>query len=148
MAVKVPELKKLGVQILSMSTDSRFTHKIWQAEELSKMVEGGVPYPMLSDAGGKIGEMYGVYDEAAGVDIRGRFIIDPDGVIQAMEMLTPPVGRNVQELIRQVQAFQLVRETKGAEATPSGWQPGKPTLKVGPDLVGKVYEVWTTDLAF
>ena len=148
MAVKVPALEKLGVQILSMSTDSRFTHKIWQAEELSKMVEGGVPYPMLSDAGGKIGEMYGVYDSAAGVDIRGRFIIDPDGVIQAMEMLTPPVGRNVQELLRQVQAFQLVRETKGAEATPSGWQPGKPTLKVGPDLVGKVYEVWTTDLAF
>jgi alkyl hydroperoxide reductase subunit AhpC len=147
-AVKVPELNKLGVQVLSMSTDSRFTHKIWQAEELSKMVEGGVPYPMLSDAGGKIGEMYGVYDSAAGVDIRGRFIIDPDGVIQAMEMLTPPVGRNVQELLRQVQAFQLVRETKGAEATPSGWQPGKPTLKVGPDLVGKVYEVWTTDLAF
>jgi alkyl hydroperoxide reductase subunit AhpC len=147
-AVKVPELKKLGVQILAMSTDSRFTHKIWQAEELSKMVEGGVPYPMLSDAGGKIGEMYGVYDSAAGVDIRGRFIIDPDGVIQAMEMLTPPVGRNVQELMRQVQAFQLVRETKGAEATPSGWQPGKPTLKVGPDLVGKVWEVWTTDLAF
>ena len=148
MAVKVPELKKLGVQILAMSTDSRFTHKIWQAEELSKMVEGGVPYPMLSDAGGKIGEMYGVYDSAAGVDIRGRFIIDPDGVIQAMEMLTPPVGRNVQELLRQVQAFQLVRETQGAEATPSGWQPGKPTLKVGPDLVGKVWEVWTTDLAF
>lgn len=148
MAVKVPELKELGVQILSMSTDSRFTHKIWQAEELSKMVDGGVPYPMLSDAGGKIGELYGVYDSAAGVDIRGRFIIDPDGVIQAMEMLTPPVGRNVQELIRQVQAFQLVRETQGAEATPSGWQPGKPTLKVGPALVGKVWEVWTTDQAF
>ena len=148
MAVKVPELKKLGVQMLAMSTDSRFTHKIWQQEELSKMVEGGVPYPMLSDAGGKIGDMYGVYDSAAGVDVRGRFIIDPDGVIQAMEVLTPPVGRNVQELIRQVQAFQLVRETKGAEATPSGWQPGKPTLKVGPALVGKVYEVWTTDLAF
>jgi alkyl hydroperoxide reductase subunit AhpC len=147
-AVKVPELKKLGVQMLAMSTDSRFTHKIWQQEELSKMVEGGVPYPMLSDAGGKIGDMYGVYDSAAGVDVRGRFIIDPDGVIQAMEVLTPPVGRNVQELIRQVQAFQLVRETKGAEATPSGWQPGKPTLKVGPALVGKVYEVWTTDLAF
>ena len=148
MAVKVPELDKLGGQMLSMSTDSHFTHKIWQEEELSKMVEGGVPYPMLSDSGGKIGAMYGVYDEAAGVDIRGRFIIDPDGVIQAMEVLTPPVGRNVTELIRQVKAFQLVRESKGAEATPSGWQPGKPTLKVGPDLVGKVWEVWTTDMAF
>ncbi len=148
MAVKVPELEKLGVQILSMSTDSRFTHKIWQEQELSKMVEGGVPYPMLSDQTGEIGKMYGVYDEAAGVNIRGRFIIDPDGIIQAMEILTPPVGRNVNELIRQVQAFQLVRETKGAEATPSGWQPGKPTLKVGPDLVGKVWKVWSTDNAF
>ncbi len=148
MAVKVPELDKLGVQVLSMSTDSHFSHKVWQEEELSKMVEGGVPFPMLSDSGGKIGAMYGVYDEAAGVDIRGRFIIDPDGVIQAMEVLMPPVGRSVDELIRQVKAFQVVRKSKGAEATPSGWQPGKPTLKVGPDLVGKVWEVWTTDLAF
>jgi alkyl hydroperoxide reductase subunit AhpC len=48
----------------------------------------------------------------------------------------------------QVQAFQLVRETKGAEATPSGWQPGRLTLKVGPDLVGNVWKVWSTDLAF
>jgi peroxiredoxin (alkyl hydroperoxide reductase subunit C) len=147
-AVKYPELKKLGVQVLAMSTDSRFSHKIWQEEELSKMVEGGVPFPLLSDQTGEIGKMYGVYDEAAGVDIRGRFLIDPDGIIQAMEVVTPPVGRNVSELVRQVQAFQLVRETKGAEATPSGWQPGKPTLKVGPDLVGKVWKVWTTDLAF
>jgi len=138
----------LGLEFLSVSVDSHFVHKMWQDKELSKMVKGGVPFPMLSDGGGKIGSVYGVYDEDEGVDIRGRFIIDPDGVIQAMEMLTPPVGRNVAELIRQVQAFQHVRKTKGAEATPSGWQPGKPTLKPGPDLVGKVWEVWTPDLAF
>jgi len=125
-----------------MSTDSRFTHKIWNEGELSNMVEGGIPYPMLSDQGGRIGTVYGVYDEAAGVDIRGRFIIDPDGVIQAMEVLTPPVGRNPDELIRQVQAFQHVRATGGAEATPSGWKPGDKTLKPGPDLVGKVWTVW------
>jgi len=123
-----------------MSVDSVFVHKIWQEEELSKMVEGGVPYPMLSDQGGKIGTVYGVYDEAAGVNVRGRFLIDPDGVIQAMEVLTPPVGRNPAELVRQVKAFQHVRET--GEATPSGWTPGKTTLKPGPDLVGKVWEVW------
>ena len=123
-----------------MSVDSVFSHKIWQEEELSKMIEGGVPYPMLSDAGGKVGKLYGVYDEDAGVNIRGRFIIDPDGVIQAMEVLTPPVGRNVAELIRQVQAYQHVRET--GEVMPSGWQPGKPTLKPGPDLAGKVWKVW------
>jgi len=123
-----------------MSVDSVFTHKIWQEEELSKMIEGGVPYPMLSDAGGKVGKLYGVYDEDAGVNIRGRFIIDPDGNILAMEVLTPPVGRNVAELIRQVQAYQHVRET--GEVMPSGWQPGKPTLKPGPDLAGKVWKVW------
>jgi alkyl hydroperoxide reductase subunit AhpC len=147
-AAKVPELQELGVQVLAMSTDSRFSHKIWQEEELSKMVDGGVPYPLLSDQTGEIGKMYGVYDEAGGVDIRGRFLIDPDGTIQAMEVLTPPVGRNVSELFRQVQAFQHVRATKGAEATPSGWQPGKPTLKVGPDLVGKVWKAWKPDMAF
>ena len=132
--------------MFSMSVDSVFSHKIWQEEELSKMIEGGVPYPMLSDAGGRVGKIYGVYDEDAGVNVRGRFIIDPDGVIQAMEVLTPPVGRNVEETIRQVQAFQHVREM--GEVTPSGWMPGKPTLKPGPDLAGKVWKVWKPEQAF
>jgi len=104
------------------------------------MVEGGIPWPMASDQTGKIGTMYGVYDEDAGVNIRGRFLIDPDGVIQAMEVLTPPVGRNINELIRQIKAFQHVRAT--GEATPAGWEPGETTLKPGPDLVGKVWKVW------
>ena len=94
------------------------------------MVSGGVPFAMLSDGAGKIGQVYGVYDENAGVDIRGRFLIDPDGVIQAMEVLTPAVGRNVAELIRQVKAFQHVRAA--GDAMPSGWQPGKLTLKPVP----------------
>ena len=131
-----------------MSIDSMFTHKMWDEDELSKMVDGGVPFPMLSDAGGKVGTVYGVYDEDAGVEARGRFIIDPDGVVQGYEVLTPPVGRNVSETFRQVEAFQLVRETKGAEATPSGWRPGKETLKPGIDLVGKVWKVWKTEQAF
>jgi len=134
------EFKSLDVEVLSLSTDSRFVHQIWQREELSKMVDGGVPFPMLSDGGGKIGSIYGVYDEAAGVDIRGRFIIDPDFVIRAMEVLTPEVGRNPAELLRQVKAFQHVART--GEVTPSGWEPGDTTLSPGPDLVGRVWEVW------
>lgn len=141
-ADKHSEFQELGVEILSMSVDSVFVHKMWNDTELSKMVEGGIPFPMLSDAGGKVGEVYGVFDEAAGVETRGRFILDPDGIVQGFEVLTPPVGRNVSETIRQIQAFQLVRETEGAEATPSGWRPGKMTLKPGPDLVGRVWEVW------
>jgi peroxiredoxin (alkyl hydroperoxide reductase subunit C) len=131
-----------------MSIDSVFVHKMWDDKELSKMVDSGVPFPMLSDAGGRVGKAYGVFDEDAGVETRGRFIIDPEGVLQGYEVLTPPVGRNVNETFRQVQAFQLVRDTKGAEATPSGWKPGKTTLKPGPDLVGKGWEVWKTDMAF
>ena len=112
------------------------------------MVEGGAPFPMLSDGPGNIGKVYGVYNEDAGVEMRGRFIIDPDGVVQAIEILTPPVGRSVDELIRQIQAFQHIRNTNGAEATTSGWRPGKPTLTPVPDLVGKVWEVWKTEMAF
>ena len=134
--------------VLSASVDSIFVHKMWNDEELSKMVEGGIPFPMLSDAGGKVGKVYGIYDEDAGVETRGRFLIDPDGVIQGYEVLTPPVGRNVSESIRQVQAFQLVRESKGTQACPSGWRPGKQTLTPGPDLVGNVWKVWKTDQAF
>ena len=136
----------MGVEVLAISTDSRFSHKIWQEVELSKMVDGGVPYPMLSDQGGRVGSVYGVYDEDAGVDIRGRFIIDPDFVIRGMEVLTPEVGRNVAELIRQVHAFQHVVAT--GEVTPSGWQPGKPTLTPGPELAGKVWKVWKPESAF
>jgi len=131
-----------------MSIDSMFVHKMWDDDELKKMVDGGVPFPMLSDAGGKVGRVYGVFDENAGVETRGRFLIDPDGVIQGYEVLSPPVGRNVSETLRQIQAFQHVRETGGAEATPSGWRPGKKTLKPGPALVGKVWEEWKTDQAF
>jgi len=131
--------------MLAISTDSHFSHKIWQEEELSKMVPGGVPFPMLSDRSGRIGKVYGVYDEDTGVDIRGRFLIDPDGVIQAMEVVTPPVGRSIGELVRQVQAFKHVRET--GEVTPSGWSPGAPTLKPGFDLAGKVWKVWKAETA-
>jgi alkyl hydroperoxide reductase subunit AhpC len=147
-ASKYRDINDLGVEILSVSVDSHFVHKMWQDKELSKMVEDGVPFPMLSDGPGNIGKVYGVYDENAGVEMRGRFIIDPDGVVQAIEILTPPVGRNVLEMIRQIQAFQHIRATNVAEATPTGWRPGKRTLTPGLDLVGKVWEVWKVENAF
>jgi alkyl hydroperoxide reductase subunit AhpC len=141
-AGRFDELQKLGVEVLSASTDSTFTHKIWEEEELSKMTKDGIPWPMMSDAAGNLGKVYGVYDETNGVNIRGRFLIDPDGVVQAMEVMTPPVGRKIGETIRQIHAFQHVRKTKGAEACPAEWEPGQPTLTPGPDLVGKVWKVW------
>jgi len=132
----------MGVEVLSVSVDSTFVHKVWEEAELSKMVKGGIPFPMVSDGGGKLGKIYGVYDENAGVNIRGRFLIDPDGVIQAMEVMTPPVGRNIMETIRQIQAFQHVRKSGGKEVCPAEWTPGKSTLKPGPKLVGQVWKEW------
>lgn len=125
-----------------MSVDSAFVHKMWDENELAHMVQGGIPFPMVSDGGGNLGKVYGVYDQEAGVDIRGRFLIDPDGVIQAMEVLAPPVGRNINETLRQIKAFQHVRQSGDTEACPAEWEPGKATLKPGPDLVGKVWKEW------
>jgi peroxiredoxin (alkyl hydroperoxide reductase subunit C) len=136
------KLQELGIEVFSVSVDGHFVDKMWTDHELSRMVEGGVPFPMISDQAGKVGRAYGGWDEGQGIELRGRFIIDPDGVIQAMEVLTPPVGRKLAETVRQVQAFQLVRQSKGAKATPAGWEPGQPTLKAGPDLVGAVWKVW------
>ncbi len=145
-AVKYQELQDLGVEVISVSVDSHFVHKMWNDNELSKMVEGGVPFHMASDQAGNVGKAFGVYDETQGIELRGRFIIDPDGVIQAMEVLTPPVGRKFSESVRQVKAYQLVRATGGKEVAPAGWEPGKLTLKPGPDLVGKVWEVWNPSM--
>jgi len=140
------ELQALGVDVISVSVDSHFVHKMWNDYELAKMVDGGIPFPMASDQAGNIGRAYGVWDESQGIELRGRFIIDPDGVIQAMEVMTPPVGRKLAESIRQIKAFQLVRESGGADATPAGWEEGDPVLTPGPDLVGNVWKVWNPSM--
>lgn len=139
------EFEKLGVEVLSVSVDSQYVHKIWDEQELSKIANRNIPYPMLSDSTGEIGRMYGVYDEASGVDVRGRFIIDPDGIVQAMEVLTPSVGRNVSEAIRQIKAYQEVRASGNQIVTPSGWKPGGKVLKPGVDLVGQVWTKWNVN---
>jgi len=135
-------LQNLNVEVLAISTDSHFTHKAWQEQELSQMIEGGAPYPLLSDPDGSIGKAYNVYDDNLKVNLRGKFLIDPQGVLQAMEILNEPVGRNMDELVRQVEAFQYISENE-EEAAPAGWEKGKQTLKPAPGLVGKVHESWS-----
>ena len=77
-----------------MSIDSVFVHKMWDDYELSKMVDGGIPFPMLSDTGGKVGRVYGIFDEEAGVENRGRFIIDPEGVFDTDSI--PLLGESIE----------------------------------------------------
>jgi len=134
-ADKYAALQELGVEVLSVSVDSHFVHKMWNDHELVKMVDGGVPFHMVADQAGNVGRAFGVWDENQGIELRGRFIIDPDGVIQAMEVLTPPVGRKFAETIRQIPGVPARPRQQGTEATPAGWEPGQLTLKPGPALV-------------
>ena len=113
------------------------------------MVEGGALYPMISDPEGKIGALFGVYDTKTGIDLRSHFLIDPQGVIQAMEILAAPVGRNVSEILRILRALKHHQAT--GDFMPCGWEPGKPTLaKEGESasLSGKIWEVWKPRNAF
>lgn len=143
-AAKHNKFKDLDVEVLAVSVDSIFVHKVWEEREISKMNENGVPYPMLSDQDGSIGKLYGVYDEASLINNRGNFIIDPDGIIQGIEILAEPVGRSVSETIKKIRALQHVRENSD-EAIPCGWRPGDKTLKPGKDLVGNVWNEWKVD---
>lgn len=140
-AAKIKEFEELGVQVLSCSVDSVYTHKMWNEQELSKM-SGNTPFPMMSDQNGEIGKLYGVYDEQSGVSLRGTFIIDTDGILQSMEVLSMPIGRNVFEGLRQIKAIQMVRNSKGKEVAPAVWEPGKKTIKPRPELVGNVWQEW------
>jgi alkyl hydroperoxide reductase subunit AhpC len=129
-----------------VSVDSVDTHRGWQEKELSQMVRGGALFPMLSDPGGRIGALYGVYDLEMGVDQRGRFLIDPMGVIQSMEILPDFLGRNIGEALRQLRAVQYHQAT--GDYMPCGWEPGKPTLSKEQSRSGKIWKEWKARHAF
>ena len=94
-----------------------------------------VNFAMASDPSGAVSRAYGVWNPANGLNHRGRFLIDPDGIVQGVEVLAGPVGRNVEELIRQIKAFQAVNANPG-KAAPAGWQPGDPMIDTGKDAIG------------
>ncbi len=114
---------------------------MWDEKELAKAGHA-VPFPMLADPCGNIGRLFGTFSDEIMLNLRGSFLIDPDGIVQVTKVFAAPVGRNYDEDLREIKAFQYVRENNG-QATPAGWAPGKSTLKPGPELVGKVLETWT-----
>lgn len=134
MAEKYEELKKMGVEIYSVSTDTHFTHKAWHdtSESIKK-----INYPMLADPTGALSRAFGVYIEEEGLAYRGTFLVDPDGAIKLAEIHDNGIGRNADELLRKVQAAQFIRKHPN-EVCPAKWKPGAETLKPGLDLVGKI----------
>ena len=128
------ELQAMGVEVHSVSTDTHFTHKAWHD---SSDTIGKIRYEMIGDPAGVVTTNFGVMREGQGLADRGTFVIDPDGVIQVMEVTAEGVGRNAAELVRKVKAAQYVRNHPG-EVCPAKWEQGAETLAPSLDLVGKI----------
>jgi NADH-dependent peroxiredoxin subunit C len=131
------KFQELGAEVLSVSTDTKFTHKAWH--DHSPAIKN-IAYPMVADPAGDLAKTFGVYideGEDRGLALRGSFIVDPDGVLQAYEIHANNVGRSADELLRKLEAAVFVR-THGGEVCPANWKKGGKTLKPGIDLVGKI----------
>lgn len=128
------EFKKLGAEIVSISTDTVFAHKAWH--DNSPAIKK-VKYPMAADPTGILCRTFGTYIEAEGLSRRATIIIDPDGIVKAYDIHDNSIGRSTPEIFRKLQASKFVREHKG-HVCPVSWKPGKKTLKPGLKLVGKI----------
>ena len=126
--------QKLGVEIYSVSTDTHFSHKAWHdtSEAIKK-----IKYTMIGDPTGTVTRNFDNMREGQGLADRGTFIIDPQGVIQAVEITAEGIGRDAHELLRKVKAAQYVASHPG-EVCPAKWKEGEKTLKPSLDLVGKI----------
>ena len=126
--------QKMGVEIYSVSTDTHFTHKAWHD---SSETIGKIKYTMIGDPTGTITRNFENMREAEGLADRGTFIVDPQGVIQAIEITAEGIGRDASDLVRKVKAAQYVAAPPG-EVCPAKWNEGAETLKPSFDLVGKI----------
>lgn len=133
----------LDTEIVSVSMDTVFTHKAWH--DTSPAIQK-INFPMGADPAGRLARVFGVYIANDGLDhvedeglpLRGTFIIDPDGVVRAMEIHDNSIGRSAKELLRKLQAAQFVR-SHGGQVCPADWKPGEETIQGGDlELVGKI----------
>ena len=123
------EFQELGVEILAISTDTKFSHKRFvETEPLLK----GLKLTIGADTTTNVSEAFGVLIEEEGMALRGRFLFNQEGICVAQEVQAPMVGRNVNEFLRQVRAWQ--HATLTGEVCPAGWRPGKKTLPVNTDV--------------
>jgi peroxiredoxin (alkyl hydroperoxide reductase subunit C) len=127
----------MGCDIITVSTDTKFVHLAWQRSEKEL---ANVKYTMAADPTGKVARMFGVYDEATGLALRGTFIINPEGKVLNAETNFYNLGRNIDELMRKFKA-NLYMAKKPAEVCPSKWRDeGDKTLAPSAKMVGKVHE--------
>lgn len=128
------QLRDMGVEVYSVSTDTHFTHKAWH--DTSDTI-GKITYPMIGDPTGVISRNFDVMIEDAGLALRGTFVINPEGEVKVAEIHDLGIGRSAVELVRKVQAAQHIAANPD-EVCPAAWTPGEETLAPSLDLVGKI----------
>jgi alkyl hydroperoxide reductase subunit AhpC len=124
------EFRKLNAEVLAVSVDSKFSHLAWVNTDRKQGGLGDIKIPLLADMTKQISRDYGVLLEQAGHTLRGLFLIDPNGTLKYSVVHDNGVGRNVDETLRVLQAFQHNAET--GEVCPANWTKGKPTIKPNP----------------
>ena len=126
------QFKERGVELVGVSIDSEFTHHAWRNTPVDKGGIGEVQFPIVADKRHEICQAYGVEHPEAGVALRGSFLIDRDGVVQHQVVNNLPLGREVDEMLRVVDALQFTEEH--GEVCPAGWRKGQAGMK--PDAEG------------
>lgn len=126
--------QKLNVEIYGVSTDTHFSHKAWH--DTSPAI-GKIRFPMLGDQNHTLSNNFDILRAGQGLADRGTFVVDPDGIIQLVEITSEGVGRNAIELLRKVKAAQYIAAHPG-EVCPAKWEEGAETLAPSLDLVGKI----------
>ncbi len=126
---KVSEFKNRDTEIMGVSVDSQFSHLAWKNTDRKKGGLGDIQYPLLADIDKKVSRDYGVLAEA-GIAFRGLFLIDKNGIVQHTLVNNLPLGRNVNEALRMVDALRHHEEN--GEVCPANWQKGDEGMKPGP----------------
>ncbi len=129
---KLEAFKERNTEVIGISVDSKFTHLAWKNTSLENGGIGNIQYPLVSDLNKNIAREYGIlFNES--VALRGLFLIDTKGIIRHAVINDLPLGRNVNEALRMVDALQFV-ETHGDQVCPANWQEGDEAMK--PTAVG------------
>ncbi len=124
---RMDEFKKRGVEVVCVSIDSQFTHFSWRNTPVEKGGIGAIGFPMVADVKHEIARAYGIEYADAGVALRASFLIDKKGVVQHQVVNNLPLGRNVDEMLRVVDALQF--HEKHGEVCPAGWHKGEDGMK-------------------
>ena len=129
---RLAQFKEKGVEVIGISIDSQFTHFAWKNTPVNKGGIGPVKFPLVADVKHEITNAYGI-EHPAGVALRASFLIDKDGIVQHQTVNNLPLGRNVDEMLRMVDALQFF-EAHG-EVCPAGWNKGDDGMKASTDGV-------------